>query len=208
MNTFDRLRSFYSWGTNKFVFLHSFDSLGTKKLVLFRSFDCCGTNTLVCLSYFDSLWTNKFGSLRSFDSLGMKKFFFFVPSIAEVWIYSFFFALIQQNSSLLFSSFFMSKAFVPLCSCKFFASQENRSSCCYWRDLNCICTIVCVYTTESFASPRPASSAGVLAGPGHVWTTVTCMCCSWSYLHTLQSPVLHLNVFPLQGLSCTWTCLG
>ncbi len=155
-----------------------------------------------------------------------KNSFFFVSSIIEVWIYSFF---IDRKNSTSFFSFILHvlylKAFVSLCSCKFFASQENRSSCCYWRDWT---TVACaalgpVYTlcqaSHELVCTIKSSSLHLLLLDlsTYKYTTETCAALGRVYtlgpefhldVLTLQSPLLHLAMFPLQGPSLDLDMFG
>ncbi len=99
MNVLVSLRSFDDWKTNNLVCFRSFDSLGTNKFGILRLFESWGTNALVFFRSFDGWGTNTLVCRRSFDSLGTNNSFFFVPSLVEVQIYSFFFASIQGTNS-------------------------------------------------------------------------------------------------------------
>ncbi len=115
-------------------------------------------NTLVCLRSFDSLRTKKIVFICSFDRWR-----------TNIFVTLYFFRL----RALWLSKGFRSTSFLQI-----FATQENMSSCCYWRGLNrtyslhtgAWVALRSVYTTTE-ATAAFGRVYGAWAAPGLVYTT-------------------------------------
>jgi hypothetical protein len=136
--------------------------------------------------------------LRSFDILGTNALIFFVPSIAEVRIYSFFFASIQKKLKLCF-------VFIV-----FVLHVQNLGLSFHFVLANFFDTLVRLsFDLESVGTNEqhldlyeqkeqvPLLEVPTLQRPE-----------LYMDMSTPQGPLQHIDVSPRhRGLSCTWTCL-